>query len=253
MRPTLCRQKIPRFANILVAEESATFVAGVPNGPTGRRKDQRIRGAVDPLLSADLLVLCVRWCPTRPMPKTSFKTLARPLWERVRNLPQGERLSGLGLSDRPLQGAQLPSAAVPPAAVVWRRVGREARGRSPLLDDVLEARSGGWPTATRSSARRTASCSTCDTPRRRPFPSVAAQTGRSIDFVYKALRRIHGALYRCIDEALGEETGLTTLPHFEELADLVWALVTIGSTIAVPRACSNCSTATRPTAGSTSS
>jgi RNA polymerase sigma-70 factor, ECF subfamily len=29
---------------------------------------------------------------------------------------------------------------------------------------------------------------------------AAAQTGRSVDFVYKALRRIHSALYRCIDE-----------------------------------------------------
>jgi RNA polymerase sigma-70 factor, ECF subfamily len=29
---------------------------------------------------------------------------------------------------------------------------------------------------------------------------VAAQTGRSPDFVYKALRRIHGSLHRCIDE-----------------------------------------------------
>jgi RNA polymerase sigma-70 factor, ECF subfamily len=36
-------------------------------------------------------------------------------------------------------------------------------------------------------------------------PAVAAQTGRSVDFVYKALRRIHGALYRCVDEALHEE------------------------------------------------
>jgi RNA polymerase sigma-70 factor, ECF subfamily len=32
--------------------------------------------------------------------------------------------------------------------------------------------------------------------------AVAAQTGRSPDFVYKALRRIHGSLYRCIDDAI---------------------------------------------------
>ncbi len=32
--------------------------------------------------------------------------------------------------------------------------------------------------------------------------SVAARTGRSVDFVYKALRRIHGELYRCIDETI---------------------------------------------------
>jgi RNA polymerase sigma-70 factor, ECF subfamily len=31
-------------------------------------------------------------------------------------------------------------------------------------------------------------------------PSMAEQTGRSVDFVYKALRRIYGWLYRCIDE-----------------------------------------------------
>jgi RNA polymerase sigma-70 factor (ECF subfamily) len=31
--------------------------------------------------------------------------------------------------------------------------------------------------------------------------SVAARVGRSVDFVYKALRRIHGALYRCIDKS----------------------------------------------------
>jgi RNA polymerase sigma-70 factor (ECF subfamily) len=36
-------------------------------------------------------------------------------------------------------------------------------------------------------------------------PAVAAQTGRSVDFVYKALRRIHGALYRCVDDAIDEE------------------------------------------------
>ena len=30
--------------------------------------------------------------------------------------------------------------------------------------------------------------------------TVAAQVGRSVDFVYKALRRIHGWLYRCVDE-----------------------------------------------------
>jgi RNA polymerase sigma-70 factor, ECF subfamily len=35
-------------------------------------------------------------------------------------------------------------------------------------------------------------------------PVVAAHTGRSVDFVYKALRRIHGALYRCIDETVHE-------------------------------------------------
>jgi RNA polymerase sigma-70 factor, ECF subfamily len=34
--------------------------------------------------------------------------------------------------------------------------------------------------------------------------TVAAQTGRSVDFVYKALRRIHGALYRCIDATIHE-------------------------------------------------
>jgi RNA polymerase sigma-70 factor, ECF subfamily len=32
--------------------------------------------------------------------------------------------------------------------------------------------------------------------------TVAAQVGRSVDFVYKALRRIHGWLYRCIDETV---------------------------------------------------
>jgi RNA polymerase sigma-70 factor, ECF subfamily len=31
---------------------------------------------------------------------------------------------------------------------------------------------------------------------------VAEHTGRSVDFVYKALRRIHGVLYRCIDETV---------------------------------------------------
>ncbi|MBN1394678.1 MAG: sigma-70 family RNA polymerase sigma factor [Pirellulales bacterium] len=37
-------------------------------------------------------------------------------------------------------------------------------------------------------------------------PNVATQTGRSIDFVYKALRRIHGELYQCIDDAIhGDE------------------------------------------------
>lgn len=35
-------------------------------------------------------------------------------------------------------------------------------------------------------------------------PSVAARTGRSTDFVYKALRRIHGELHRCIDETIHE-------------------------------------------------
>ena len=33
--------------------------------------------------------------------------------------------------------------------------------------------------------------------------TVAAQVGRSVDFVYKALRRIHGWLYRCIDDRVG--------------------------------------------------
>ena len=32
------------------------------------------------------------------------------------------------------------------------------------------------------------------------IPTVARQAGRSVDYVYKALRRIHGELYRCIDE-----------------------------------------------------
>lgn len=31
---------------------------------------------------------------------------------------------------------------------------------------------------------------------------VATQTGRSVDFVYKSLRRIHGILYRCIQETI---------------------------------------------------
>ena len=34
---------------------------------------------------------------------------------------------------------------------------------------------------------------------------VAAQLSRSVDFVYKALRRIHGALYRCISRAMNTE------------------------------------------------
>jgi RNA polymerase sigma-70 factor, ECF subfamily len=36
---------------------------------------------------------------------------------------------------------------------------------------------------------------------------VAAQTGRSVDFVYKSLRRIHGALHHCIDESVKNEDG----------------------------------------------
>jgi len=35
--------------------------------------------------------------------------------------------------------------------------------------------------------------------------AVAAKIGRSVDFVYKALRRIHGALYRCLDDATEAE------------------------------------------------
>ena len=35
--------------------------------------------------------------------------------------------------------------------------------------------------------------------------AVAAKIGRSVDFVYKALRRIHGVLYRCLDEATEAE------------------------------------------------
>jgi RNA polymerase sigma-70 factor (ECF subfamily) len=35
-----------------------------------------------------------------------------------------------------------------------------------------------------------------------PVCAVAARTGRSVGFVYKALRRIYGSLYRCIDEAI---------------------------------------------------
>jgi RNA polymerase sigma-70 factor, ECF subfamily len=34
--------------------------------------------------------------------------------------------------------------------------------------------------------------------------AVAEHAGRSVDFVYKALRRIHGALHRCIDETIRE-------------------------------------------------
>ena len=37
--------------------------------------------------------------------------------------------------------------------------------------------------------------------------TVAAQVGRSVDFVYKALRRIHGWLYRCIEEKVTEGIG----------------------------------------------
>lgn len=32
--------------------------------------------------------------------------------------------------------------------------------------------------------------------------TVAARAGRSVDFVYKALRRIHGELHHCIDETI---------------------------------------------------
>lgn len=34
---------------------------------------------------------------------------------------------------------------------------------------------------------------------------VAGQMSRSVDYVYKALRRIHGSLYQCIDRTLSEE------------------------------------------------
>jgi RNA polymerase sigma-70 factor, ECF subfamily len=34
---------------------------------------------------------------------------------------------------------------------------------------------------------------------------VAARMGRSVDFVYKSLRRIHGVLYRCIQETIEED------------------------------------------------
>jgi RNA polymerase sigma-70 factor, ECF subfamily len=75
-----------------------------------------------------------------------------------------------------------------------------------LLDDSLEARS-----------RALADCYQRLSPEDRELldlryveaatvPAVAAQTGRSVDYVYKALRRIHGALYRCIDETIhGDE------------------------------------------------
>jgi RNA polymerase sigma-70 factor (ECF subfamily) len=40
-----------------------------------------------------------------------------------------------------------------------------------------------------------------------PVATVAARTGRSVDFVYKALRRIYDSLYRCIDESVhGDES-----------------------------------------------
>jgi RNA polymerase sigma-70 factor, ECF subfamily len=73
------------------------------------------------------------------------------------------------------------------------------------LDDSLEARSGALADCYQKLSdedRRLLDLRYTD---EGTVTAVAAKTGRSVDFVYKALRRIHGALYQCIDETLGED------------------------------------------------
>jgi RNA polymerase sigma-70 factor, ECF subfamily len=74
-----------------------------------------------------------------------------------------------------------------------------------LLDDALEARSGALADCYQKLSEEDRRLLDLRYAEEATVPAVAAQTGRSVDFVYKALRRIHAALYHCIDETLEED------------------------------------------------
>ena len=71
-----------------------------------------------------------------------------------------------------------------------------------LLDDELEARSLALADCYQKLSPEDRELLDLRYVEEATVPAVAAQTGRSVDFVYKALRRIHGVLYRCIDDTV---------------------------------------------------
>ncbi len=77
-------------------------------------------------------------------------------------------------------------------------------GERLVLDEALEARCGALADCYQKLSAEDRELLDLRYAEEATVPAVAAQTGRSIDFVYKALRRIHGALYQCIDDALQE-------------------------------------------------
>ena len=74
-----------------------------------------------------------------------------------------------------------------------------------LLDDALEARFHALADCYQKLDRQDRELIDLRYTEGATIPAVAARTGRSVDFVYKALRRIHSALYRCIDETIHED------------------------------------------------
>jgi RNA polymerase sigma-70 factor, ECF subfamily len=73
-----------------------------------------------------------------------------------------------------------------------------------LLDDVLEARFHALADCYQKLGREDRKLIDLRYTEGATIPAVAACTGRSVDFVYKALRRIHSALHRCIDDTIHE-------------------------------------------------
>ncbi len=71
-----------------------------------------------------------------------------------------------------------------------------------LLDDALEARSHALADCYQRLRLEDRELLDLRYTEAATVSSVAAQTGRSVDFVYKALRRVHGELHRCIDETI---------------------------------------------------
>ena len=81
-----------------------------------------------------------------------------------------------------------------------------------LLDDALEARFHALADCYQKLDRQDRELIDLRYTEGATIPAVAAHTGRSVNFVYKALRRIHSALYRCIDETIHEDVEMGTGP-----------------------------------------
>jgi RNA polymerase sigma-70 factor, ECF subfamily len=74
-----------------------------------------------------------------------------------------------------------------------------------LLDDSLDARSYGLADCYQKLSPADRELVDLRYTEEATVAVVAEKVGRSIDFVYKALRRIHGVLYRCVDDTVNRE------------------------------------------------
>ena len=140
--------------------------------------------------------------PNRADAEDLFQDVSATLWEKFDTFREGSdfRAWAFQIAHYKVLNFRQRSARRPQLfgdGLVERLAGERL-----VWDEVLEARSGALADCYQKLSAEDRELLDLRYSEEATVRTVAEQTGRSIDFVYKALRRIHGSLYRCIDNAL---------------------------------------------------